>query len=355
MKPSVFFRVDAGPGIGLGHLQRCLSLATALAESGSQVSFLVNDARMAADRVAAAGFPVTQLSDVESWSIADASRLLEEVASRGASTVVVDSDLKSATYMRKVRAAGVTLCAIEDNDNDEVVAHLLLNGDAHAQYQKYRSATGDTEVVLGPAYAPLAAPYADYWTSGAGSEAAVPPRHLLVTLGGSDPHGLMPALIRAAGDAPPPLQLHVVVGPFTGREEEIDGALRRLSRRAIVHMAPASMFPIISACDLALSAAGQTLYELAACGRPAVAIEAAVNQRRQLHEFVSSGAVMRAGAATDAGIAARAVSMATALAGQPDVLRAMAAAGPAFIDGQGARRAARRLLACTAMRTRHVD
>lgn len=340
MSPSVLFRVDAGPGIGLGHLQRCLSLAAALADSGCRIAFLVNGPSMVAERVAAEGFAVAQLGGRVSWTSDDANRVIEEIAAKHASIVVVDSDLESSMYMRRVKAAGVALCSVEDNSNEEVVAHVLLNGDAHAQRQRYRAASGDTQFLLGPSFAPLAR---DYWT-GAGSEAEVPPRAWLVTLGGSDPHGLMPALITAAGHAPSAPHLHVVIGPFTGRATEVDAALQRLDGRATVHRAPASMSPIISACDLALSAAGQTLYELAARGRPTVAIEVAANQRLQLDEFVRSGAVIRAGAVADACIAERAMAMGAELAAYPARLRAMAEAGRQFIDGQGARRAASALL-----------
>ncbi len=338
--PSVLFRVDAGPGIGLGHLQRCLSLATALAESGCGIAFVVNDPPIVSERIAGAGWRAVRLGGRMSWTSDDADRVIEEIAAVGATIVVVDSDLESADYMRRLRAAGVILCAVEDNSNEEVVAHVLLNGDAHAERQTYRSEMGGTEYLLGPSFTPLAK---EYW-AGTPAEAAAPPRALLVTLGGSDPHGLLPSLVDAASGLPGAIHVHVVVGPFTGRRQDVDAAVRKLAGRVTLHVGPASMHSIIASCDLALSAAGQTLYELAALGRPAVAIEVAANQGPQLDAFVRCGAVISAGVAADESVGERAVAMAATLASDPARLRSMAAAGRRFIDGRGACRAATALL-----------
>jgi len=340
MSDVVLFRVDAGPGIGIGHLHRCLALASAFAERGCAVAFVVNDRPEVTDRVAAAGWPVARLEGVVSWTDADADHVVSEIARTHATLVVVDSDLESGAYTRRVKASGVTVCAVEDNSDEDVEAHVLLNGDAHALRQTYRAAVADTRYLLGPAYAPLSQ---EYW-NGPARAAAVPPQHVLLTLGGSDPHGLLPLLITAAAALPVTFQLHVVIGPFSGRREEIAAALHALEGRVTSHVAPASMRPLIDRCDLALSGAGQTLYELAAFGRPVVAIELADNQHLQLDEFVRSGAVIRAGLAGDADIAGLAVAMVADLAIRPEHLRMMSEAGPKFIDAQGARRAAAALL-----------
>jgi spore coat polysaccharide biosynthesis predicted glycosyltransferase SpsG len=105
------------------------------------------------------------------------------------------------------------------------------------------------------------------------------------------------------------------------------------------------MYPLMSRCDLALTAAGQTLYELAALGRPAVAIEMAANQRPQLAALQQAGTVIAAGAATDQDIADCAATRLAELARDRVSLSRMAAAGRALIDGRGARRVAEAVLA----------
>ena len=39
---NVLFRVESGVGVGLGHIQRCLSLASALLEIGHTSPFVVS-------------------------------------------------------------------------------------------------------------------------------------------------------------------------------------------------------------------------------------------------------------------------------------------------------------------------
>lgn len=340
MSAHVIARVDAGPGIGLGHLQRCLALAAAFSEAGCSATFLVNDDPLARDRVTAARWPVRQLTGVISWTDADADAVIAEAKSGREAIVLVDSDEEPPTYIRRLRSAGLFVCAVEDLLVADLAADVLLNGDAHGELIPY-GASHDTTLLLGPSFAPLPPPY---WASNA-PPACVPPVRVLVTLGGADPHNLMPALLREAVNLPAWTGLTVAVGPFSRNRAAVGAAVEPLGNRAVVHHAPEGMFPLIAECDLALTGAGQTLYELAALGRPAVAIQIAANQAPQLAEFERQGAAIGAGAATDPGIAARAVAMLGALAADPSHLRKMAAAGRRFIDGQGARRAASAVLA----------
>jgi spore coat polysaccharide biosynthesis predicted glycosyltransferase SpsG/RimJ/RimL family protein N-acetyltransferase len=338
---DVLMRVDAGPAVGLGHLQRCLALAAAFSEMSCRVTFLVNDDPRVADRVTRAGWPAERLACAPSWSDADADAVIAKARGPSGMVVVVDSGLNTPVYTRRLRDAGLSVCVVDDDGADDVTAHVLLNGDAHAGRVNYSSAFADTVFLIGPDFAPLPP---EYWAPAA-PPARVPPSAVLVTLGGADAHGLMPLLLDEATRLPAALRFEIVVGPFTGNRGVIEAAAARLGPRATLHDAPRGMLPLIAACDMALTAAGQTLYELAALGRPAIAIQVAGNQRLQLEAFVEHGAAVSAGIATDSGIAARVMTMLAATAADAPRLERMAAAGRRFIDGQGARRAAAAVLA----------
>ena len=65
---EILFRLDAGPNIGLGHLQRSLSLATALRLSGISCGFMVNDDLTCYELIHKNGFPVSGVLSTESWT-----------------------------------------------------------------------------------------------------------------------------------------------------------------------------------------------------------------------------------------------------------------------------------------------
>ena len=73
---KVLFRMDAGPSVGLGHLQRSLSLATALHQLGTVCIFLTNGNRSVQGRLAAAGFKTNNLDGVKLGSVEDLKRTL---------------------------------------------------------------------------------------------------------------------------------------------------------------------------------------------------------------------------------------------------------------------------------------
>ena len=58
---NVVIHADSGPATGLGHVQRCLALAAALAELGAECSFVVPDVPAVRERIEHAGFPVSEL------------------------------------------------------------------------------------------------------------------------------------------------------------------------------------------------------------------------------------------------------------------------------------------------------
>ena len=105
---KVLFRVDAGPQVGLGHLQRCLSLATAMSSLGSQSLFVANNNPTLGDRVARFGFQSIPLLSDESWGSTDLDQTVETAASNGCDVIVVDSDYEGRSYLGRLRGMSLS-------------------------------------------------------------------------------------------------------------------------------------------------------------------------------------------------------------------------------------------------------
>jgi len=152
---SVLFRVDSSFEIGLGHLQRCLSLAGALRHLDATCFFLNNREAVVSDRVKRFGFNGCNLDTLESWSTDDIAQTLKIADSQRCDAIVVDSDYEGADYLDQLRKAGFFVCAIEDIAPHPFPCQLVVNGDAHARQLPYQSSSGDTLFLLGPEYSIL--------------------------------------------------------------------------------------------------------------------------------------------------------------------------------------------------------
>ena len=344
MMADALIRVNAGPHIGLGHLQRSLSLAAALRELGCASVFLANDDPSVCERVTAAGFPVESVSVEPSWGAADAQHTLAFAQRHGCSLVVVDSDEDRAEFLNHLRSSGLRVCAIDDSAKYSFGCQVVVNGDAHAERLPYRSSAGDTKFLLGPAFCIIRKELWDVPVR----QTREQPENVLLSLGGDDPHRLMPRLLSAM-DALPACELTAIVGPFFRHAEDIQRIASTLKHDVRIVPSPESVRELMLRADLAVSAGGQTLYELARVGCPAVVITTADNQRLQVQAIAEQGAIVPVGHAQDDNIVEHAVSALHALWQDAGRRAVMSAAGQRLTDGQGALRVARALISCQAV------
>ena len=339
-KTIVLFRVDASPELGLGHLQRCLSLATALRQLKAACVFLTNESTSASERVARFGFDCRTVGAAESWGADDVERTLAMAASQECSAIVVDSDYEGADYLGQLRSAGFYVCAIEDVAPHPFPCQMVVNGDAHAYQLHYDSTSGDTLFILGPKYSILGA---DFWH--------VPSRtvrdgvqNILVTLGGADPYNLTPRILDSLDKLPGRFTITAITGPFFKNQSEVESAARCAQRQVSLVHAPDSTCELMIEADLAISAGGQTMYELACVGGPTIAVRIASNQDGQLQVFDEAGFALPIGHADDDNIASNIGDAVKALLPDFKSRAAMAAAGQRLVDGQGAMRVAQAIL-----------
>jgi spore coat polysaccharide biosynthesis predicted glycosyltransferase SpsG len=96
--------------------------------------------------------------------------------------------------------------------------------------------------------------------------------------------------------------------------------------------------------DVAISGGGQTLYELAATGTPAVAIRLADNQTLNLRNLQAAGMLLWAGDAGDADLETMVTSALMVLAENRGRRTEMSRRGRALVDGRGAARVAAAVL-----------
>jgi spore coat polysaccharide biosynthesis predicted glycosyltransferase SpsG len=215
-------------------------------------------------------------------------------------------------------------------------ADVLINGAVGAKADDYRSCSGGTLFLLGPDYAVLQPAFRcspERPTAGAATR-------VLIAVGGADPHGLLPQLVEWIDDLAASFEIAAVVGPFSARPS----GSRAYRHRTRLLDAPGGLHDLLASSDLVVCGAGQTLYEAAASGTPAVAIQLFDNQAPTYDGFVAAGAAAGAGAVGAGDLRERVIERARGLLHDAAAGAAMGNAGRRLVDGRGAERVADRLL-----------
>ncbi|GLS03840.1 hypothetical protein GCM10007860_09850 [Chitiniphilus shinanonensis] len=307
MKLWLYSEGDAGRG--MGHLARCLAYAQAWRGQGGAVRWVVDGD--AAARALLSEEDVTW----QAWQAAPPLPADSDVA-------IVDSYSASADALRTIAVRARRVIYLDDTERLAYPPGLVV----HASPGTGRE-SGEARWVRGPAWQPLRPPFVDVPAQPAVAERV---GRILVLMGGTDLRGLTPRMVALAQRAYPQAAIHVVLG----------GAAAPAPAGCTVHrqLDAAAMREQMLAADLALSAAGQTVCELARCGTPAVLVGVADNQDEQLREWPLLGTASAAGWWHDAQLDRQVLAALAALAA-PQARQAMRDAGQRAVDGRGVVRA----------------
>lgn len=340
----IVVRVDGGGSLGMGHVARCSAVAREAAALGEEVLFVVSDA-VSQDAANASGFSSKVIGgDRGALGARDGEELGRFARSLGSTFVLVDSYAVSEAFFDAYRGAagGVSVGYIDDLycfaegrfevprrlDVDLVVNYMF--GVAETDYRRVYS--GNTELLVGPSFAPIGSRFRN-------SARATSSRvgRILVTTGSTNPGCALERFTCACREAMPEAALDVVVGEAADFDTRIAGGEERLS----VHRGVNDLAPLMSRADIAVSAAGSTLYELACAGVPAVAVPIVENQARNAVGFSSAGCGSAVGLNWSIAELAKAVALVNDREGLRD---RMSRRGRLLVDGRGAKRIAGRLL-----------
>lgn len=326
----VVFRTGGGECLGFGHVRRCLSLADALCRGGVRSFFLLDGDVSFVDRAREAGFEAASVCAND-----DLQHTVAEAVRHRARAIVADAYAFSPEYLSALGQASAKTVVIDDMGDRDVPVDVVVNGSVGAERLRYRGAE-HTRFFLGPRYILLRPQFAQTVGRRIGERV----RNVLVTVGGSDPHGLTARLLHDVRHTLPDALVDVVVGPLFTDCEQLEVSMRSCGDAISLHHDPHEIMQLMLNADLALSGGGQTTYELAACGTPTIAIRTAGNQTVNLMGFASAGALIWAGDVSDVDLDEK-VKRAVAEVDRDREGRAtLSRRAQALIDGRGAQRVA---------------
>lgn len=334
-KIPILIRADANESIGTGHVMRCLSIADASRESGREVLFVTADHR-GDGLMKGRGFRTLCLDS--DWTRMDEENICSVVTALRPELLLVDSYYVSAAYFRQLDGF-VRTAYIDDRNSVSWDVDTVINYNIFASAQSYPGCSAG-RLLLGPAYAPLRAEFRN-----------LPEHHhrdsvqdVLVTVGGADPREVTEDLMTGLCPMWPEVRFHFVVGALNPRLMSIQ-ALAGQAGNIVLRINEQHMADLMQTCDLAVSAAGTTLYELCACGIPTVTFSLADNQLLAAEEFGRQGMMLSAGDCRgDADFVPRLAHLLGGLIADPLRRTQMSAAMQKLVDGRGAERLTAALL-----------
>lgn len=297
-------RADGNAKIGAGHLMRCMTIAEALREllcrdAGSkaedEIVFVcadVDSARLVEEHGFAAKVLHTDYRTMEQ-ELPEWEKLYKELvqgANEGDGThkipsvILIDSYYVTDSYLMQLKKCmtGFSLVMMDDMPEHAYPADAVVNynvsADLEVYHKLYAAEQSNTALYLGNRYVPLRRqffnrPY----------QVAEKVKSVLITTGGGDVDNIAGRILKALLEAEKErtsaekLNYNLILGRFYPKLQEM---LELAAEYPCIHIHHdvQDMAALMQDCDLAITAGGSTIYELAAVGIPLICFSYAKNQ-----------------------------------------------------------------------------
>ncbi len=314
---------EGGSEVGYGHLMRCAGLYDAVRERGWQCEFVVNGDDSLAGVLEGRSFLLRR------W---DKDSGADSAASNEEEVAVIDSYLAPEAVYKQIAKRVSLVVSIDDFGRLAYPPGIVVRAGAIARTLPGDGAPG-VDYLRGPSYHLLRREFWDVPARGAPGRDV---RCTLLTMGGSSPLTVLVETARLMARQFPRAMRTAIIG----RSQSATGeALRRTDHDLMLHegAAAATMVMLMQAADLAVTAGGQTLNELARCGVPSVSVAISTNQEDHARGFDERGVTVFAGSLSDRSLM-RSIEASLVGCQSSKERSAMASSGPALIDGNGPRR-----------------
>lgn len=277
---NVLFLTEGGVNVGLGHVTRCVSLLRAFEKKGLTSKMIINGDDSVKNLLRGISFRI------ENW-LELLTDIFDEI--RKTEIVIVDSYLASRLLCRKISDNCRYVVYLDDNVRIEYPKGTVINGCIGAEALGYEKKTG-VKYILGVKHIPLRPEFTSVPDKNIRSMVS----EIVVTFGGDDTKDMTPRVVKLLRKEFPSISLKVLIGQAFRSVDRFESMKDEKTELIFSPTAP-EIKKIMLASDIAISAGGQTLYELARVGVPTVAVLVANNQQGNISGLVKEGFIEYAG------------------------------------------------------------
>ncbi len=325
---KVFILTEGGKNIGFGHITRCLSLYQAFEERGIKPKFIVNADNDIEYLLKDVNYQIFNWLD-------ERNKLFTII--KDTDIAIIDSYLADISLYNRIANLVKIPVYIDDNKRLDYPKGIVLNGNIHAETLNYPKEDGII-YLLGTKYTPLRK---EFWE--------VPEKKIkekiesvMVTFGGDDAKNMTPKILKLLNKKYPELNKNVIIGRAYQNIDEIKKYADK-NTNLIYYPDAEKMKETMLKSDTAISAGGQTLYELARVEVPTIGICVADNQLGNIKKWKKIGFLEYAGLYNENNIIADIDKLLKKLK-NVKMRKSKSKIGKKFVDGKGAKRIVKYML-----------
>ena len=280
-------RADANDKIAIGHVMRCMSIASELKKQNENLIFIVSE-KSAKKIIVNNGYESICLNNKYNEKDSEILQMHNIIKKYNINKLLLDSYEVTPEYMKKLKK-DVKLIYIDDINKFKYPADIIINYTYKTDISLYEERQYTDEIfLLGSKYIPLRSGF------------AAPPilinskvKNIFITTGGTDNLNMITGILEKLKYRTD-INKIVVTGRFYKHLDYLNNMA--LSDSSIkVYNNISNMCDVMKKCDIAISAGGTTLAELCACGIPTVCFSIADNQLYGTEAYSNDGLMLYAG------------------------------------------------------------
>lgn len=295
---KILFITHGSKNIGMGHVMRCVSFANAFRDREWDVTFFSKYV-LGREYIEQQQFPLLSVPEEkerennnfeygnvqelkQEWNLLEKLLIKQKI-----DVILVDSYNVSNEYFQALRQYTKCLVYLDDIASFSYDVDVVLNYNFSAFHMGYEKKLKNQITMLGVKYCPLRKEFLQMQQHVTKAEV----EDIFITTGAADPKNMMCKFILLCLKHLPQCRLHVIVGKAFIYQSEIK-KIQRENSNIILYENPKKMSEIMLKCDVAVTAGGSTMYELAACGIPMIAFIYAENQRPAVELLEKEGYIV---------------------------------------------------------------
>lgn len=288
----VFFRADATPEIGGGHIMRCLALSEELLSRRiSSVYICIEGSEKVAPALGRSSFDILKAGE----NVADDIAICKKHAGKRRPIFIVDHYNLDFFYERAVKEEGYTVISIDDWPERKHDCNILLDSTFKRTTAEYAHLVPeDCTILAGEQYILQRSEFSNFsWTDRNVNIDAN--STILISCGMTDAAGMTIKVLEELIACTQKFNIEIVLGKASPILKQVENLIRSSTDSIKLLQNVEFMSPVLDRAAIAIGASGSSTWERCVAGIPTITLSTAKNQEDIANKVGEFGATYHLG------------------------------------------------------------